>query len=311
MNPRLQPANLKGARHRGAALLAVLWIITLLIGLITATSLLLMQDMELAATKRQVFRARMLSEAALAIAMNPDIKPDDPLLRRQVADDERFVVEMTGEDGLLNPNVLLQREDRETLRRIFMHWGMNIQQANILIDRMLDWVDEDGFSRIQGGESKLYGQTGMPFNRPFRSLEEMSLVRGMELVEEAYPQWRDWFSIYASGTLDLNEAQPEVVAAVTGVDIRFAQNLRSQRVGRDGILNTEDDNPMPDLTSALAILGLPVGNSDTLASLLSVQSSTRRILVKVQVGDLERQTAAVVRGAIGQGTTAILWMGEK
>ncbi|MCW0216880.1 MAG: general secretion pathway protein GspK [Prosthecobacter sp.] len=311
MNPRLQPANLKGARHRGAALLAVLWIITLLIGLITATSLLLMQDMELAATKRQVFRARMLSEAALAIAMNPDIKPDDPLLRRQVADDERFVVEMTGEDGLLNPNVLLQREDRETLRRIFMHWGMNIQQANILIDRMLDWVDEDDFSRIQGGESKLYGQTGMPFNRPFRSLEEMALVRGMELVEEAYPQWRDWFSIYASGTLDLNEAQPEVVAAVTGVDIRFAQNLRSQRVGRDGILNTEDDNPMPDLTSALAILGLPVGNSDTLASLLSVQSSTRRILVKVQVGDLERQTAAVVRGAIGQGTTAILWMGEK
>ena len=311
MNPRLQPAHLKGARHRGAALLAVLWIITLLIGLITATSLLLMQDMELAATKRQVFRARMLSEAALAIAMNPDIKPDDPLLRRQVADDERFVVEMTGEDGLLNPNVLLQREDRETLRRIFMHWGMNIQQANILIDRMLDWVDEDGFSRIQGGESKLYGQTGMPFNRPFRSLEEMSLVRGMELVEEAYPQWRDWFSIYASGTLDLNEAQPEVVAAVTGVDIRFAQNLRSQRVGRDGILNTEDDNPMPDLTSALAILGLPVGNSDTLASLLSVQSSTRRILVKVQVGDLERLTAAVVRGAIGQGTTAILWMGEK
>lgn len=311
MNPRLQPANLKGAHHRGAALLAVLWIITLLIGLITATSLLLMQDMELAATKRQVFRARMLSEAALAIAMNPDIKPDDPLLRRQVADDERFIVEMTGEDGLLNPNVLLQREDRETLRRIFMHWGMNIQQANILIDRMLDWVDEDDFSRIQGGESKLYGQTGMPFNRPFRSLEEMSLVRGMELVEESYPQWRDWFSIYASGTLDLNEAQPEVVAAVTGVDIRFAQNLRSQRVGRDGILNTEDDNPMPDLTSALAILGLPVGNSDTLASLLSVQSSTRRILVKVQVGDLERQTAAVVRGAIGQGTTAILWMGEK
>lgn len=311
MNPRLQPANLKGSRYRGAALLAVLWIITLLIGLITATSLLLMQDMELAATKRQVFRARMLSEAALAIAMNPDIKPDDPLLRRQVADDERFIVEMTGEDGLLNPNVLLQREDRETLRRIFMHWGMNIQQANILIDRMLDWVDEDDFSRIQGGESKLYGQTGMPFNRPFRSLEEMSLVRGMELVEEAYPQWRDWFSIYASGTLDLNEAQPEVVAAVTGVDIRFAQNLRSQRVGRDGILNTEDDNPMPDLTSALAILGIPIGSSDTLASILSVQSSTRRILVKVQVGDLERQTAAVVRGAIGQGTTAILWMGEK
>jgi len=308
---RHSSAWVRQGRWRGAALLAVLWVIALLIGLVTATSLLLMQDIELAATKRQVFRARMLSEAALAIAMNPDIKPDDPLLRRQVAEDERFVVEMTGEDGLLNPNVLLQREDRETFKRIFLSWGMNIQQANILIDRMLDWVDTDDFSRVQGGESKLYGRNGMPFNRPFRSIEEMAFVSGMEVVEQAYPNWRKWFSVYASGTLDLNEAEPEVVAAVTGADLQFAQNLRSQRVGRDGILNTLDDNPMPDVQSALAILGIPAANPETLGALFSVQSATRRILVKVQVGDLERQTVAVVRGAIGQGTMAILWMGER
>lgn len=296
--------------ERGAALLAVLWIIALLIGLVAATSMLLMQDVELAAVKRQVFRARMLSEAALAIAMNPDIKADDPLLRRQVAEDEGFIVEMTGEDGLINPNVLLQREDRETLRRIFQAWGLNIQQSNVMIDRLLDWVDRDDFARVQGGESKLYGRNGMPFNRPFRSIEEMALVSGMEIVEEMYPNWRNWFSVYASGTLDVNEAAPEIVAAVTGADIRFAQNLRSQRVGRDGILNTQDDNPMPDLQSALAILGVP-GDAQALSAILSVQSSTRRILIKVQVGDLQRQTAAVVRGAIGQGTTAILWMGER
>lgn len=297
--------------RRGAALLAVLWVISLLIGLIAATSLLLMQDIELAAVKRQVFRARMLSEAALAIAMNPDLQPDDPLLRRQVAEDEAFIVEMTGEDGLLNPNVLLQREDKDTLRRVFLYWGMNVQQANILIDRLLDWVDSDNFSRVQGGEQKLYGLTGMPFNRPFRSVEEMALVRGMEEVEKAYPQWRDWFSVYASGVVDVNEAKPEVIAAITGSDIRYAQMLRSQRVGRDGILNSEDDNPVTDLASALAMLGIPAGDPNAMSQILSVQSTTRRILVKVKVGDLERQTAAVVRGAIGQGATAILWMGEK
>lgn len=310
MNVRFPEIKSPGDRRAGAALLAVLWVIALLIGLVTATSLLLMQDVELAAVKRQVFRARMLSEAALAIAMNPDIKPDDPLLRRQVADDERFLVEMTGEDGLINPNVLLQREDRDTFRRIFTSWGMNVQQANVLIDRLLDWVDGDDFARVQGGEKKLYGRNDMPFNRPFRSIEEMALVKGMDVVEQAYPQWRNWFSVYASGTLDVNEAQPEIVAAVTGADIRLAQNLRSQRIGRDGMLNTDDDNPLPDLASALAILGV-AGNAQNLSSVLSVNSTTRRILVKVQVGDLERQTAAVVRGAIGQGSTAILWMGER
>jgi general secretion pathway protein K len=311
MHTRLSSPHLQPARHRGAALLAVLWVIALLIGLVAATSLLLMQDIEMAAVKRQVFRARMLSEAALAIAMNPDLKPDDPLLRRQVAVDEAFIVEMTGEDGLLNPNVLLQREDRETLRRIFMYWGMNIQQSNTLIDRLLDWVDTDDFSRVQGGEKKLYNINGMPFNRPFRSIEEMALVSGMELVEEGYPEWRSWFSIYASGVLDVNEAKPEIIAAVTGTDIRYAHTLRAQRLGRDGILNTLDDAPVPDIGSAMAILGLSANDPQGFSSILSVQSSTRRILVTVKVGDLERQTAAVVRGAIGQGTTAILWMGER
>lgn len=311
MSPRLPSFAWRQARQRGAALLAVLWVIALLIGLVAATSLLLMQDVEMAAVKRQVFRARMLSEAALAIAMNPDLKPDDPLLRRQVAEDEAFIVEMTGEDGLLNPNVLLLREDRDTLRRIFLYWGMNVQQANTLIDRLLDWVDTDDFARVQGGERKLYNRVGMPFNRPFRSIEEMALVSGMEVVEEAYPQWRNWFSIYASGVLDVNEAQPEVIAAVTGTDIRYAQTLRAQRIGRDGILNTPDDAPVPDVASAFAILGIPMGDPQEVSNVLSVQSTTRRILVRVKVGDLERQTAAVVRGAMGQGTTAILWMGER
>ena len=305
MNPSL-PVH----RPRGAALLAVLWVISLLIGLVAAVSLLLMQDVDLAATKRQVFRARLLAEAALAIAMNPDIKADDPLLRRQVAEDEAWLVEMRGEDGLLNPNLLLQREDRATLQRVFRHWGMSLAQANTLIDRMLDWVDADDFARVQGAESKAYNRPGFPFNRPFRSVEEMALVQGMEVVEAAYPRWREWFSVHAGGLLDVNEAAPEVIAAVTGADPRLAQNLRSQRIGRDGILNTQDDVPMPDLASALAVLGLP-GLSENWAQILGTQSATKRLLVRVRVGDLERQIAAVVRGGIGQGATAILWMDER
>lgn len=308
--PLFSASAARGGRTRGAALLAVLWVISLLIGLVAAVSLLLMQDVDLAAIKRQVFRARVLAESALAIAMNPDIKADDPLLRRQIAEDEAWLVEMRGEDGLLNPNLLLQREDRATLLRVFRHWGMSLDQANTLIDRLLDWVDTDDFTRIQGAESKTYNRPGFPFNRPFRSVEEMALVQGMEVVEAAYPNWREWFSIHASGVLDVNEAAPELLAAVTGTDPRFAQNLRTQRIGRDGILNTQDDLPMPDLASALAVLGLP-GQPNDWAQLLGTQSATKRLLVKVKVGDLERQIAAVVRGGIGQGATAILWMGER
>jgi general secretion pathway protein K len=292
--------------HSGAALLAVLWVISLLIALVAGASLLLTQDLDAAAAKRQIFRARMLAETGLAIAMNPDVKPDDPLLRQQVADDEQYEVQMTGEDGLINPNVLLQNEDRETFRRIFRTWGLNLAQCDGVIDCLLDWVDQDDFRHINGAESKAYGNNGMPFNRPFRSIEEMSMVRGMELVEQANPEWRSWFSVLASGRLDVNEARPEIMSAVLGVDMQRAQNLRRNRLGPDGLLNTEDDMRY-DLASAAVALG--IGNS-SMTNLISVESTTKRLIVRVRVGDLEREVRAVVRGAIGQGATAILHLSE-
>lgn len=296
------------SRHTsGAALLAVLWVIALLLGLVAGASLLLTQDLDSAAAKRQVFRARMLAETGLAIAMNPEIKPDDPLLRRQINEDEQYEVQMTGEDGLLNPNVLLQNEDRETLRRIFRNWGLELSKADGIIDSLLDWVDQDDFKHINGAESKQYGNDGRPFNRPFRSIEEMSLVRGMELVEQANPEWRNWFSVLASGRLDLNEARPEIITTITGVNMTTAQNLRRNRLGPDGTLNTQDDMRL-DMPSALVMLGIPTNSP--LVNILSVDSPTKRIVVRVRVGDLEREVSTVIRGAIGQGPTSILYLTE-
>ena len=55
-------------RQRAAALLAVLWLVALLVMLVASTTKLLDQDMDAAIARRQVFRARMLAEAALAPA---------------------------------------------------------------------------------------------------------------------------------------------------------------------------------------------------------------------------------------------------
>lgn len=132
------------------------------------------------------------------------------------------------------------------------------------------------------------------------------MVRGMEIVEQAYPEWRSWFSVYASGALDLNEARPEIVSAVLGVDMRSAQILRRTRLGRDGLLNTQDDGMYKDVGQALIDLGSPNINPAN----VGVQSATKRLVIRVRVGDLTRELSAVIRGAIGQGATAILHMSE-
>jgi hypothetical protein len=175
----------------------------------------------------------------------------------------------------------------------------------------MDWVDPDVFERSPGAEARAYGRPGFPFNRPFRSVEEMSMVKGMQLVEQAFPAWRTWFSTHASGVLDVNEAQPELISALTGADITLARQFRTRRLGPDGIANTKDDLPAPDLAIAISRLGIN-GNPQQLATLLSVSSGTRRIISSARVGNLTRQLGIVVQGAPGQtGVGAILWMAER
>ena len=288
--------------ERASALLAVLWIVALLSMLVATTSLLVMQDVDTVGTRRQMFRARMLAEMGLAVAAHPDIKPDDPLLHFQVAEGEGYDVEIRGEDGRLNPNALLQRQDRDTLRRIFRYWGLDLQQSEGIIDAMIDWVDPDSFTMPKGAEFRQYGVPGLPFNRPFRSIDEMALVRGMALVEQAYPAWRDWFSIHASGALDINEAEPEVLAAITGADLTVCRQLQARRIGRDGIRNTKDDAIFPDVQTALRLLGVTI-DPQQVAGLLTVQSGTRRIVSAGTTGGFTKALKAVVQG--GGGTTLL------
>lgn len=299
-------------QRRGSALLAVLWIVALLSMLVATTSLLVMQDVDTVGTRRQMFRARMLAEMGLAFAAHPDVRPDDPLLRQEIADGEGFEVEMIGEDGRLNPNLLIQRQDRETFRRVFRAWGMDLMQSDSLFDSLTDWVDEDSFKQPRGAEMRDYnGIPGFPFNRPFRSLEEMALVRGMDVVDSVFPQWRDWFSIHASGVLDINEAAPEILAAVTGADIIIAQQLQARRLGRDGIRNTLDDAVFPDLQSAVRLLGV-AGNTQGLDQILSVTSNTRRIISSGTTGGFTKSIIAIVQGGTAStgGASAILELTE-
>jgi len=308
--------------RKGSALMAVLWIIALLTMLVGTTTLLLREDVETASTRRQMFRARMLAEHGLALAAHPDVKQDDEfLLRREIAPGEGWLVEVEGEDGRLNPNVLLQREDRDTMRRVMRAWGLKFDEGERVIDALQDWVDPDDFVRgVGGAESRFYGVRGVPFNRPFRSVDEMAQVRYMSEVERIFPAWRDWFSTYSNGIVDVNEAPAEVLSALTGADPVMARQFVARRVGRDGIAHTRDDLPFQDLQSALRVLGVTATNPQAMQSVLGVQSGITRIKSTGVVGDFRRTIFAIINrptsptpgaaAAGGGGIANILWLGE-
>lgn len=304
----------------GSALLAVMWVIALLSALVATTMLFLREDVETIDTRRQMFRARLLAEQGLAIAAHPDVKQqdDEALLRHQVEPGVGWIVEIEGEDGRLNPNILLQRQDRDTFREIFKAWGLRFQDGELLYNALQDWVDDNPFVSEPGGaEKQFYNTPGYPFNRPFRNVDEMALVRYMDVVERIYPNWRSWFSVYSSGVVDLNEAPAEVIAALTHADPMSIQRAISQRVGRDGIKGTKDDLPFQDVATALRVLGVTAQTSQAM-QYLGVQSGVTRIKSRGIVHDFSRTLYAIINratspvpGASPGGVASIVWLGEE
>ncbi|TLD70124.1 hypothetical protein FEM03_13075 [Phragmitibacter flavus] len=292
-------AILPTKKSRASALLVVLWVIALLSFLVVTTLMVIMQDVESVGARHQVFRARQLAEMGVAVASNPMVKMGDPLLGRQVSPVERYEAIISTEESLLNINALLTEQRRLILERLFSGKGLEAAAAQTLVNRMLDWIDGDELQRLDSMERDQYekaGFPGRPYDRPFRSLDEVALVAGMDTLIELWPQWRESFTVFGDGMLDVNEASPELIAALTGVSVLNARDLASRRDGPDGRRYTLDDTPFLELGEVTALLGISEADMVLLEGLLTLKGSTRRVVSTGVAGDYARSITVLVSG---------------
>jgi general secretion pathway protein K len=293
------------AATRGSALLVVLWVIAFLSFLIVTSMMVAMQDAESIASRQIVFRARQLAEAGLAIGAHPMIKDGDPLLRKRLSSNESYEVSITTEEGRLNINAMLTEERRFVLERLFELWGLRPPDAKAVVDCLMDWIDPDDFKRLNGAEKRDYekeGFTDRPYNRPFQSLDEVALVRGMDMVAEANPKWRDSFTLWGNGALDINEAPAELIAVVADVPVSAAATLVSSRNGPDGAPHTVDDEPIQDMSQAMVLLGVPAQQSQAVTGMFTPHGTVMRVDSIGRVGSYARRISVVVQKAgLGAG----------
>ncbi|RBP43960.1 type II secretory pathway component PulK [Roseimicrobium gellanilyticum] len=290
------------AAARGSALLIVLWVVALLSFMVVTALMVVRQDVETAWSRESVQRARQLAEMGIAVAAHPGVKPSDPLLRARVSAQESYETHISTEESRLHINSLLTEERRALLERVFVGWGLPESDAETLVDRMMDWADEDDFQRLKGAEGSHYrdmGIPGRPYNRKLRTVEEMALVSGMEQLTLARPDWQDWVTFHGSGQLDLNEAPAELIAVFTGASLSRAQTLVAQRSGSDGIAHTVDDLPLTSVEEALTMLGVGA-EAEALTPLLTVKGSTTRIESTGRIGDYARTVVVVLRKSGGR-----------
>ncbi len=292
-------------RRCGSSLIAVFWLMAILSLAVFSTVYVVHSDMDVIVAQKRGFRAVQLAEMGVAIAANPAVEEWDPMLRQVNERGEGFEVRRRSEGGWLNINRLVAAGgDQLLLEELFYRWGMEKEDAVLVVRALMDWVDPDDLNQLDGfddgAENEFYTEIGFenyPFNRPFYDLEEVMLVRGMDVVASFQPRWREYFTIWSEGQLDINEASAELIAAAAGTEPDYVDTLIEMRNGEDGIPDTEDDELFQNVQDALAFVeGDGLAEDPALvASRFTTRSSTERIESIGIVGNYRRKLIVVVR----------------
>lgn len=229
---------------RGSALIAVYWMIAILGMVLFGSAKLLKSDTGAARIFRDRAFAKRYAERGLEIGRHPRMEQYDPLLAGGDDAGGSYQVTLTTEEARFNINTLLLNSDRLILKRIFTHWGLNPEFTSQVVDALKDWVDADENVSLNGAEKRDYEKAGfkdLPFNRPFKDLDELLLVRGMDIVTAMRPDWREWFTVFGDGRIDINEARTDFVMVLANVPHERMAQFDRFRAGPDGIRRTLDD----------------------------------------------------------------------
>lgn len=138
-------------------------------------------------------RARLAAEAGMATALHGLINRDPATLalldgRTQELDfnGARLTIALTDERG----KVALNAIEAPVIDRMLAEAGMDLAQAEVARDSLLDWIDVDDEARPSGAEAPYYSKNGIaPRNSALLTIDELGAIRGFstEVVARLRP----------------------------------------------------------------------------------------------------------------------------
>jgi len=290
--------------RRGVALIVVLWAVALISTAMLGLAAILQRQLgqELAGLRN--VRASLVAESGVQMVLNPAV---DPALAPQAARVLSGILregwdvpvefslrteDLRGEGGRINLNALALG-DREEGRRILMNllgsWDVNPTTSSAFIDALFDYVDADNLATGVNEATEDYSLVGRdpPRNAPLERVDELEKILGWDevLAEANVPNWRDKFSVYGPGRLNLRSDDRDVIEAWLSLPNGAAQRFVDGRTGPDQILGTRDDQPDP------ALLG---SNRDWGGRIFLGPEDLWRVTSTGDVGGVKRTLVALV-----------------
>ena len=293
--------------RRGSALIAILWIVSILSLAVFSATQFLFIELESDSNASALYQAELLADRGITIAAHSQVKKGDRLLSQSFRGGDSFSARISSEGDRLNLNALLENTeaDRIVLEELFYQWGLRRDEAVDVVDNLIDWVDADDQVTNVGAERSYYynlDRLNHPFNRPFDSLNEVLLVKDFEKVVAANPSWRQAFTLLSAGPLDINEAPAELISVACQCEIEAAQELVSIRDGLDQTPGTLDDLRFDDLQAALDLLAIPQGFVEAISARVSTEDPSKRILSVGRSGAISVERSVTVQYTGDRGT---------
>ncbi len=284
-------------RSRASALMLMIWAVLLMSLTVMGVVEYIGFSVSEATLANAEFRALYLAESGLAVGLHPSMRRGDTALKQKVGTDSGFDVVINYEGARIPINFLVDSRLSESVYNLFIYWGLSAEQASLAVDSLADWMDNDDDARPNGAESAYYQTLGiydMPRQLGFINVDEMLLVRGMNVVDRLKPDWREYFSVYGSGVIDLRTAFKDVLLAVAGSSVGDVDNYITRRDGADGIAGTEDDQRISD-SEAFRLLGIDGERAAAMRATLTSEDDLRRITSTGYVGEKRAQIIVIAR----------------
>jgi len=210
------------------------------------------------ANANRVLSAEAMASSGAEVALNPMTKPSSANLHLKMNDSERYDVEMSGECGRFNLNLLAPAGVEnpvlvQSLRQYLNIRGVELNDLDVMMDSLLDWISPTkGLRHLNAPEET---DDYRPPHAPLTSVDELKKVFGWAEYT-SHPGWDADFTTVMGGCqqIDAAYASRDVLRAF-GIPDDFVDRFLQARSGADGIDGTADD-PQMDQQTALSLLGI-------------------------------------------------------
>jgi len=240
-------------KKKGFALLVVLWIMVILMVIVLSFSLMSRTDSHATIHFKETIEKRYIAEAGMQRALmelfhrgiyknkqpvmegNEPVRVDGTRYSGQLGSD-RYTFEIVEESGKINLN-MLNDSSAVILNTLLINLGVSKEDADTIVDSILDWKDSDELHRLHGAESDYYMTLPNPYrskNAAFETIEELLMVKGMtpEILygNEQKPGICDFITVRSrTGGINVNTAPKEVLAALPGMSMEAADKIITLR----------------------------------------------------------------------------------